>query len=154
MLVQEPSGDVWTFVTHRACVQFDKWPTELRAATMPTESSVAGTTLHLIVHCRLGRHSRPSLLRTSSLGSVEPAELLHIERLEHAVSRRLSDAIEFRFAPLTDGNRAAPFKRHGITMKSRETGSLLGRYQDVAATQDHKLARRVGVQPVVSDDEQ
>ena len=86
--------------------------------------------------------------------SAEPAQLLHIERLEHPVNSRLSDAIEFRFAPLTDANRAASFKRHGITIKSRETGSLFGRYQDVAATQYHKLARRVGVQPVVSDDEQ
>jgi hypothetical protein len=79
--------------------------------------------------------------------STEPAEPLHLSRLEHPVNVRLSDAIEFRFAPLTAANRAATFKRHGITMKSREHGSLFGRYREVAETQFQKVARRIGKRP-------
>ena len=75
--------------------------------------------------------------------SPQPAEPLHLSRLEHPVNVRLSDAIEFRFAPLTAANRAAMFKRHGITMKSRERGSLFGRYREVADTQYQKVARRI-----------
>jgi len=74
---------------------------------------------------------------------TEPAEPLHLSRLEHPVNVRLSDALEFRFAPLTPANRAATFKRHGITMKSREHGSLFGRYREVAETEYQKVARRV-----------
>ena len=75
--------------------------------------------------------------------STAPAEPLHLSRLEHPVNVRLSDALEFRFAPLTPANRAATFKHHGITMKSREHGSLFGRYREVAETEYQKVARRI-----------
>ena len=75
--------------------------------------------------------------------STEPAEPVHLSRLEHPVNVRLSDALEFRFAPLTAANRAATFKRYGITMKSREHGSLFGRYREVAETEYQKVARRI-----------
>jgi len=75
--------------------------------------------------------------------STEPAEPVHLSRLEHPVNVRLSDALEFRFAPLTAANRAATFKRYGITMKSREHGSLFGRYREVAETEYQKVARQI-----------
>jgi hypothetical protein len=75
--------------------------------------------------------------------SAEPTEPVHLSRLEHPVNVRLSDALEFRFASLTPANRAATFKRHGITMKSREHGSLFGRYREVAETEYQKVARRI-----------
>ena len=75
--------------------------------------------------------------------STEPAEPVHLSRLEHPVNVRLSDALEFRFAPLTPANRAATFKRHNITMKSREHGSLFGRYREVAETEYQKVGRRI-----------
>jgi hypothetical protein len=60
---------------------------------------------------------------------------IHLPRLDHPVNPRLSDAVAFRFIPLTAANRAATFRQHGVSMKSRERGSLFERYQDVAQTQ-------------------
>jgi hypothetical protein len=70
-------------------------------------------------------------------------EGIHLQQLDHPVNGRLSDAIDFRFIPLTTANRAATFKQHGITMKSREHGSLFERYQGIAETQYTKVARRL-----------
>lgn len=75
--------------------------------------------------------------------SAEPAEELQLGRDEHPINARLSDALEFRFGALTAANRAATFKRHGITMKSREKGSLFERYQEVAETKYTKIARQI-----------
>ncbi len=75
--------------------------------------------------------------------TAEPAEELQLGRDEHPINARLSDALEFRFGALTVANRAATFKRHGITMKSREKGSLFERYQEVAETQYSKIARQI-----------
>jgi len=68
---------------------------------------------------------------------------IRLQQLDHPVNGRLSDAIDFRFIPLTAANRAAMFKQHGITMKSREHGSLFERYQGIAETQYTKVARRL-----------
>ncbi|RMF80668.1 MAG: hypothetical protein D6744_07985, partial [Planctomycetota bacterium] len=75
--------------------------------------------------------------------SHEPHAGVHIMRLATPVNARLSDAIEFRFIPVVDANRAATFKRHGVTMKSREHGSLFERYVGVAETDFTKVARRL-----------
>lgn len=85
-----------------------------------------------LAHCAK-RHARSS----------EPSDGVHIDRLGDPVNVRLSDALEFRLIPLTDANRAATFRRHGITMKSREHGSLFERYTDVAADQFSKDVRRL-----------
>ncbi len=77
----------------------------------------------------------------------EPFAAIQVGRNEHPVNTRLSDGIEFRFSFVNDANRAATFKRHGVTMKSREQGSLFGRYQDVASTQYQSIARRIGAPP-------
>jgi hypothetical protein len=61
-------------------------------------------------------------------------------RSEHPINTRLSDDIEFQFAPVNDANRAAVFKQHGVTMKSRQKGSLFERYSEVA-TEFDKLLR-------------
>jgi hypothetical protein len=79
--------------------------------------------------------------------SVEPADAFHLARLSHPINARLSDAMEFSLAPLTAANRAATFKRHGITMKSREHGSLFGRYQEAAQAD----SRKAGKQPSIPD---
>jgi hypothetical protein len=84
--------------------------------------------------------------------SDDPFAALQIGRNEHPVNTRLSDGIEFRFSFVNEANRAATFKRHGVTMKSREQGSLFGRYQDVASTQYQNLARRIGAPPVAKPD--
>lgn len=73
--------------------------------------------------------------------SVEPADAHHLGRLAPPVNARLSDALEFSLAPLTAANRAATFKRHGITMKSREHGSLFGRYQEAAQAESRKAEK-------------
>jgi hypothetical protein len=78
--------------------------------------------------------------RSRATGAGEP---VHLPQLEHPVNGRLSDVIEFRFIPLTAANRAATFRQHGITMKSREHGSLFERYQGIAETQYTKVARRL-----------
>ena len=75
--------------------------------------------------------------------SPEPADAFHLGRREHPINVRLSDALEFRLAPLTTANRAATFKRLGITMKSREQGSLFGRYQEVAQADYRKVAKQL-----------
>jgi hypothetical protein len=78
--------------------------------------------------------------RSRATGAGEP---IHLPQLDHPVNGRLSDAIEFRFIPLTAANRAATFRQLGITMKSREHGSLFERYQGIAETQYTKVARRL-----------
>lgn len=59
------------------------------------------------------------------------------------INARLSDDLDFRFAPLTSANRAATFKRYGVTLKSRQKGSLFDRYQNVAEQQYQKVARKI-----------
>jgi hypothetical protein len=78
--------------------------------------------------------------RSRATGAGEP---IHLPQLDHPVNGRLSDAIEFRFIPLTAANRTATFRQHGITLKSREHGSLFERYQGIAETQYTKVARRL-----------
>jgi hypothetical protein len=78
--------------------------------------------------------------RSRATGAGEPS---HLPQLDHPVNSRLSDAIEFRFIPLTAANRAATFRQHGISIKSREHGSLFERYQGIAETQYTKVARRL-----------
>jgi len=78
--------------------------------------------------------------RSRATGAGEP---IHLPQLDHPVNGRLSDAIEFRFIPVTAANRAATFRQHGITIKSREHGSLFERYQGIAETQYTKVARRL-----------
>lgn len=85
--------------------------------------------------------------------SEDPFAAIQVGRNEHPVNTRLSDGIEFRFSFVSDANRAATFKRHGVTMKSREQGSLFGRYQDVASTQYQSIARRIGAPPPSPDSE-
>ena len=80
---------------------------------------------------------------TKTHRSPEPHAGVHMMRLELPVNPRMSDAIEFRFIPVVDANRAATFKRHGVTMKSREHGSLFERYRGVAETEYTKVARRL-----------
>jgi hypothetical protein len=75
--------------------------------------------------------------------TTDPGEPIHLIQLDHPVNPRLSDAVAFRFIPLTTANRAATFKQHGVTMKSREHGSLFERYQDVAQTQYGSVLRQL-----------
>jgi hypothetical protein len=75
--------------------------------------------------------------------SSEPLEEVRLERLEDPINVRLSDELEFRFAPLTDANRAATFKRYGITIKSRQRGSLFERYQQITQLQFGRVAQRL-----------
>jgi len=58
-------------------------------------------------------------------------ESVKLPRMEHPINARLSDDLEFRFAPLTAMNRKAMFKQFGIDTKSKQTGSLFERYQEV-----------------------
>ncbi|MBI5863182.1 MAG: hypothetical protein HZB38_01450 [Planctomycetes bacterium] len=60
-------------------------------------------------------------------------ESVHLPRNEHPINIRLSDDIDFRFAPLSAGNRRAMFKQFGIDTASRQKGSLFERYQEVVA---------------------
>ncbi len=60
----------------------------------------------------------------------DAGEGVHLPRLTHPVNTRLSDDLDFRFVPLTDENRRAMFKQHGVDMKSKQRGSLFDRYQE------------------------
>jgi hypothetical protein len=58
-------------------------------------------------------------------------ESIKMPRLEHPINARFSDDLDFRFAPLTAINRRAVLKQFGIDTKSKQTGSLFERYQEV-----------------------
>ena len=58
-------------------------------------------------------------------------ESVKLPRLEHPINARLSDDLDFRFAPLTALNRKVVCKQFGIDMKSKQSGSLFERYQEV-----------------------
>lgn len=58
---------------------------------------------------------------------------IHLPRLTQPVNGRLSDDLDFRFVPLTEENRRAMFKQHGVDMKSKQRGSLFDRYQETLA---------------------
>lgn len=60
----------------------------------------------------------------------DAGEGVHLPRLTHPVNSRLSDDLDFRFVPLTEENRRAMFKQHGVDMKSKQRGSLFDRYQE------------------------
>lgn len=60
----------------------------------------------------------------------DAGEGVHLPRLTHPINTRLSDDLDFRFVPLTDENRRAMFKQHGVDMKSKQRGSLFDRYQE------------------------
>ena len=55
----------------------------------------------------------------------------HLPRSAEPINVRLSDDIDFRFAPLTAANRRAMFKQFGIDMASKQKGSLFERYKEV-----------------------
>jgi hypothetical protein len=55
----------------------------------------------------------------------------HLPRSAAPINVRLSDDIDFRFAPLTTANRRAMFKQFGIDMASKQKGSLFERYKEV-----------------------
>lgn len=55
----------------------------------------------------------------------------HLPRSAEPINVRLSDDIDFRFAPLTGANRRAMFKQFGIDMASKQKGSLFERYKEV-----------------------
>lgn len=55
----------------------------------------------------------------------------HLPRSAEPINIRLSDDIDFRFAPLTGANRRAMFKQFGIDMASKQKGSLFERYKEV-----------------------
>lgn len=55
----------------------------------------------------------------------------HLPRSAEPINVRLSDDIDFRFAPLTTANRRAMFKQLGIDMASKQKGSLFERYKEV-----------------------
>lgn len=74
---------------------------------------------------------------------TQAAEGLALPRGVTPVNVRLSDDMDFRFAPLTAANRAATLKRYGVTLKSRQKGSLFDRYQNVAEEQYQKVARKI-----------
>lgn len=63
----------------------------------------------------------------------ETGDGVHLPRLTHPVNSRLSDDLDFRFVALTDENRRAMFKQHGVDMKSKQRGSLFDRYQETLA---------------------
>lgn len=79
--------------------------------------------------------------------SSAAAEGERLPRGAAPVNARLSDDLEFRFAPLTAANRAATLKRFGVTLKSRQEGSLFDRYQHVAEEQYQKVARKIARSP-------
>jgi len=72
-----------------------------------------------------------------------PADPVHLPRGQEPINVRLSDDMDIRVAPLTSANRAATFRRYGVTLQSRQKGSLFDRYRDIAATQYQKVARRI-----------
>ncbi len=55
-----------------------------------------------------------------------------LERPSLPINTRLSDDLALRFVPLHDAARSATFKRLGVTLRSRQEGSLFDRYQEVA----------------------
>ncbi|MFO0839554.1 MAG: hypothetical protein U1D55_13645 [Phycisphaerae bacterium] len=61
---------------------------------------------------------------------------------DHPINGRLSDDLRFRFAAVGAANREAQFKRFGITMKSKQKGSLFERYEEVVS-QFGRLAERL-----------
>lgn len=76
-------------------------------------------------------------------------ESIKLPRLEHPINARLSDDLDFRFAPLTAANRKTVLRQFGIDTKSKQSGSLFERYQEVL-TQFSRLTnqmRRMGELP-------
>lgn len=69
------------------------------------------------------------LAEAAERGDTPPPELEHPSL---PVNTRLSDDLALRFVPLHDAARSATFKRLGITLRSRQEGSLFDRYQEVA----------------------
>jgi len=74
---------------------------------------------------------------------VQPLDEVRLARLETPINARLSDELEFRFAALTGANRTAVLRRFGVTIKSRQRGSLFERYQQIAELHYGRVMQRL-----------
>ena len=64
-------------------------------------------------------------------------------RSDPPINVRLSDDLAMRCVPIHEESRKATLRQLGITVKSRQRGSLFERYRQIAQTDYHKVAERI-----------
>jgi len=64
-------------------------------------------------------------------------------RSDPPINVRLSDDLAMRCVLIHEDNRKATLRQLGITLKSRQRGSLFERYRQIAQSDYHKVAERI-----------